>query len=51
VVIGQAGAYCRVMASTYNARPLCAEVLLEGGSYRVIREPLPAEELAARERA
>jgi diaminopimelate decarboxylase len=51
VAIGQAGAYCRVMASAYNARPLCAEVLLEGGAYRVIREPLPAQELAARERA
>ena len=50
VAIGQAGAYCRVMASTYNARPLCAEVLLDLGAYRVIREPLPAEELAARER-
>jgi diaminopimelate decarboxylase len=51
VAIGQAGAYCRVMASTYNARPLCAEVLGEGGAYRVIREPVPAEELAARELA
>jgi diaminopimelate decarboxylase len=50
VAIGQAGAYGRVMSSTYNARPLCAEVLLEGGAYRVIREPVPAEELAARER-
>lgn len=51
VAIGQAGAYCRVMASAYNARPLCAEVLREGDAYRVIREPLQAEELAARERA
>jgi diaminopimelate decarboxylase len=51
VANGQAGAYCRVMSSTYNARPLCAEVLLESGSYRVIRAPLPAEELAARELA
>jgi diaminopimelate decarboxylase len=51
VAIGQAGAYCRVMASTYNARPLCAEVLGEGGAYRVIREPVPAQELAARELA
>jgi diaminopimelate decarboxylase len=51
VAIGQAGAYCRVMASTYNARPLCAEVLLERGAYRVIREPVPAQELAARELA
>ena len=51
VAIGQAGAYCRVMASAYNARPLCAEVLRENGVYRVIREPIPAQELAARERA
>ncbi|MGH3010886.1 MAG: diaminopimelate decarboxylase [Gaiellaceae bacterium] len=49
LAIGQAGAYCRVMASAYNARPLCAEVLREGGAYRVIREPLAAEELAAGE--
>jgi diaminopimelate decarboxylase len=26
------------MASTYNARPLCAEVLVDGGAWRVIRE-------------
>lgn len=51
VAVGQAGAYCRVMSSAYNGRPFCAEVLLQGGAYRVIREPLPAEELAARERA
>jgi diaminopimelate decarboxylase len=49
LALGQAGAYCRVMASTYNARPLCAEVLREGGAYRVIREPVPAETLAAHE--
>jgi diaminopimelate decarboxylase len=49
--LGQAGAYCRVMASTYNARPLCAEVLRENGEFRVIREPVPAEELALGERA
>jgi diaminopimelate decarboxylase len=51
LAIGQAGAYCRVMASAYNARPLCTEVLFEGGAYRVIREAIPAEQLAARERA
>ncbi|HSK16316.1 MAG TPA: diaminopimelate decarboxylase [Gaiellaceae bacterium] len=44
--LGQAGAYCRVMSSTYNARPLCAEVLWENGAYRVVRAPVPAEELA-----
>jgi diaminopimelate decarboxylase len=50
VAIGQAGAYGRVMASAYNARPLCAEVLREDGGYRVIRDPVPAHELATRER-
>ena len=50
LAIGQAGAYCRVMSSTYNARPLCAEVLLQDGTYRVIREPVPPDELAAGER-
>jgi diaminopimelate decarboxylase len=45
LVIGFAGAYGRVLASTYNARPLCAEVLLEGGSWRVIREPGAYEDL------
>jgi diaminopimelate decarboxylase len=50
LAIGQAGAYCRVMSSAYNARPLCAEVLWEAGAFRVVREPVPADELAARER-
>jgi diaminopimelate decarboxylase len=49
LAIGQAGAYCRVMASAYNARPFCAEVIREAGAFRVIREPVPADELAARE--
>jgi diaminopimelate decarboxylase len=49
LAIGQAGAYCRVMSSTYNARPLCSEVLREGGAYRVIREPFPPDELAVGE--
>lgn len=38
LAIGFAGAYARVMASTYNARPLAAEVLIEGGSWRLVRE-------------
>ncbi|MCI0570017.1 MAG: diaminopimelate decarboxylase, partial [Myxococcaceae bacterium] len=33
-----AGAYGMSMASTYNSRPRPAEVLVSGGSYRVIRE-------------
>jgi diaminopimelate decarboxylase len=49
LAIGQAGAYCRVMASAYNARPFCAEVVREGGTFRVIREALPASVLAASE--
>ena len=50
LAIGQAGAYCRVMSSAYNARPLCAEVLREDGSYRVIREPIATDVLAWAER-
>ena len=50
LAIGQAGAYCRVMSSAYNARPLCAEVLREAGAYRVIREPVSADTLASAER-
>jgi diaminopimelate decarboxylase len=38
LAVGYAGAYGRVLASAYNARPLCAEVLLEEGGWRVIRE-------------
>ena len=50
VAIGHAGAYGRVMASTYNARPLCAEVLFEGGRWRVTREPIATDVLAWAER-
>jgi diaminopimelate decarboxylase len=50
LAVGQAGAYCRVMASAYNARPLCAEVLREDGAFRVIRDAVSAEELASGER-
>ena len=50
LAIGQAGAYCRVMSSAYNARPLCAEVLREGGVYRVIREHVATDALAWAER-
>jgi diaminopimelate decarboxylase len=49
LAVGYAGAYGRVMSSAYNARPLCAEVLLEGGRWRVIREPGTYEDLTARE--
>jgi diaminopimelate decarboxylase len=50
VVVGHAGAYGRVMASTYNARPLCAEVLTGAGTWRLIREAGTYDDLVARER-
>jgi diaminopimelate decarboxylase len=37
VAIRDAGAYGAVMASNYNRRPLPAEVLVDGGTWRVIR--------------
>jgi diaminopimelate decarboxylase len=37
LAIGQAGAYGFSMASQYNARPLPAEVLVEGSDVRLIR--------------
>jgi diaminopimelate decarboxylase len=37
VAIRDAGAYGSVMASNYNRRPLPAEVLVDGGEWRVIR--------------
>jgi diaminopimelate decarboxylase len=38
IAVGLAGAYGRVMSSSYNARPLCAEVVLEQGTWRISRE-------------
>jgi len=38
VALMSAGAYGMVMASNYNSRPRPAEVLVEGDSYRVVRE-------------
>jgi diaminopimelate decarboxylase len=37
VAIRDAGAYGSVMASNYNRRPLPAEVLVDGGEWRVVR--------------
>jgi diaminopimelate decarboxylase len=57
LAIGLAGAYGRVMSSTYNARPLCAEVLVAGGAWRIVRaagtieDLLRGEESALGERA
>lgn len=40
-----AGAYGFVMASTYNTRPLAAEVLVNGTRYDVARERQPVKEI------
>ncbi len=37
LVVMTAGAYGAVMSSTYNTRPLVAEVLVEGGRWHVVR--------------
>jgi diaminopimelate decarboxylase len=50
VAVELAGAYGRVMSSTYNARPLCAEVVLEQGGWRVSRERGSYDDLVRNER-
>jgi len=49
VMIKATGAYGASMASTYNSRPLAAEVLLDRGRYAVIRERQTLEEMIAGE--
>ena len=44
-----AGAYGATMASTYNSRPLTAEVLVSGDKWAVVREREPIEILIARD--
>jgi diaminopimelate decarboxylase len=50
VMIKATGAYGASMASTYNSRPLTAEVLLDRGRYAVVREHQTFEEMIAGER-
>jgi diaminopimelate decarboxylase len=45
VAILDTGAYGAVMSSTYNSRPLAAEVLVEDGEWTVIRRRQAMEEL------
>jgi diaminopimelate decarboxylase len=40
-----AGAYGSIMSSNYNSRPRCAEVLVEGDSFRVVRRAESYEDL------
>lgn len=45
LAIFSAGAYGMAMSSNYNARPRAAEVLVDGGTYRVIRKRETYEDL------
>lgn len=49
VAILDAGAYGSVMSSTYNARPLAAEVMVDDGRWSVIRPRQAAEAMWANE--
>ena len=49
VAILDAGAYGATMSSTYNARPLAAEVLVDENRWAVVRERQPVEDLLARQ--
>ena len=50
VAIGQAGAYCSTMSSTYNSRPLAAEVMVRGSSWGIVRARQEIIEMTASER-
>jgi len=49
LAVRTAGAYGAVMASTYNARPLVPEVLVNGDAYAVVRERIGVDDMLARE--
>ena len=49
VVLTDAGAYGASMSSNYNTRPLIAEVLVDGGTSRLIRRRQTVQELLALE--
>ncbi len=51
VMIKATGAYGASMASTYNSRPLAAEVLLDQGRYAVVRRRQAFEDMIAGEQA
>ena len=51
VMIKATGAYGASMASTYNSRPLAAEVLLDRGRYAVVRERQTFEGMVAGEQS
>ena len=49
LAIGTAGAYGASMASTYNSRPLAAEVLVDDGRYALVRRRQSLEDMIAGE--
>ena len=50
LAVFSAGAYGYTMASNYNARPMCAEVLVDGGKYEVIRKRQSYKDLVGLEK-
>jgi len=50
LVMRTAGAYGAVQSSTYNTRPLIAEVMVNGSDYAVVRERLSVEDIIAMDR-
>jgi len=49
LAIAGTGAYGAAMASTYNSRPLAAEVLLDDGRYAIVRERQTFDQMIAGE--
>jgi len=50
IAFRSAGAYGAAMSSTYNARPLIAEVMVNGGQFAVVRPRQTYEELVGRDK-
>ncbi|HEY9080241.1 diaminopimelate decarboxylase [Magnetovibrio sp.] len=50
LVMRTAGAYGAVQSSTYNTRPLVAEVMVNGDQFAVVRAPLSVEQIIAMDR-
>ena len=45
IVVRDAGAYGSVMASNYNRRPMAAEVMIDGGAWRIVRRRQTVDDL------
>ncbi len=50
IAVRSAGAYSAVMSSTYNSRPLAAEVLVNGDDFAVVRARQTLDDLLAQDR-